>query len=148
MKPCDLCGGTDSQLLGITSNVALRSDDQPYELRQCRGCGCIFTDMSGVRAATDVYTDGYYSFRSYGTRTAEEGQSRVERPEKLLNVTVNIREVVGDRWRLLMRRDKSKEPLLRTLGLLGRILKVHLGPTARVGERKDWLYARAHLTRV
>ncbi|WP_375765004.1 class I SAM-dependent methyltransferase [Archangium gephyra] len=284
MNPCDLCGGTDSQFLGITYNVALRSDDHPYELRQCRGCGCIFTDMSRVGVATDYYTDGYYSFRPYGTKRAQDGQVRVERPEKLLDVgcgsgewlfqqqlqghevwgldadaraveaarahglravrefselpdgyfdwvrlshvlehtasptemmqavgrkltpggrmeilvpnadgakfrelmpvsrvtdvprhlyffseatlrrllrktgftvelithvnvnwVVNLREVVGDTRRLLMHRRKAKEPLPRTLGLLGKILKVHLSPTTRAGVRKDWLYARAHM---
>ncbi|NNC20296.1 hypothetical protein HJC22_31700 [Corallococcus exiguus] len=43
--------------------------------------------------------------------------------------------------------DESKEPLLRTLRLLGRILKAQLSPTARVGGGKDWLHSRAHLPR-
>ncbi|MHA7630724.1 class I SAM-dependent methyltransferase [Corallococcus sp. M7] len=286
MTPCDLCGGTDSQLLGISYNVAQRADGHPYELRQCRDCDCIFTDTSRVSATTDYYTDDYYSFRSYDTRPDRHGQARAERPEKVLDVgcgsgewlfhqqlqgheawgldadaraveaarahglravrefhelpdgyfdrvrlshvlehapsptqmmrevcrklapggrmellvpnadgakfrelmpvsrvtdvprhlyffseatmrrllqktgfdiesitpvnvdwTVNLRELVGDTRRLLMHRDKAGEPLPRTLALLGRIVKVHLSPTARTGQRKDWLCAFARPAR-
>lgn len=83
---CDLCGGTESQPFGVVYNVMLRSDGHPYQLRQCRGCGCITTDASQASTSTDFYTDGYYSFQPYDAKAAQKQPERVARPEKLLDV--------------------------------------------------------------
>ena len=286
MNRCDLCGGTESRSVGVIYNVMLRSDDNPYELRQCRGCGCISTDTIWASTSTDYYTDGYYSFQPYGATAAQKQPERVAQPEKILDVgcgsgewlfnkklrghevwglevdaravevakahglnvvrdfselpdgyfdmvqlshvlehtrsptemlqavksklapsgrmeifvpnaegakfrelmpvsrvtdvprhlhffsaanmrlllqktgydidtithvnvswAINLREIIGDTRRLLVHGQKAREPLSRSLRLFGRILEVHLSPLARMGTRKDWLYARARPAR-
>jgi SAM-dependent methyltransferase len=110
--------------------------------------GAKFRELLPVSRTTDVPRHLYFFSEATMRRLLQKTGFDIETLTHVnVDWVVNLRELVGDTRRLLMHRDKAKEPLPQSLKLFGRILRIHLSPTARTGVRKDWLFARAHLAR-
>lgn len=110
--------------------------------------GAKFRELMTVNRVTDVPRHLYFFSEATMRRLLQKTGFDIERIQHVnVDWVLNLREIVGDTRRLLVHRDKAKEPLSRSLRLLGKILNVHLSPIARTGVRKDWLYVRAQPAR-